>query len=245
LLDRRNRRVYLTEKGTYFADQVNRQLQDLEKTCEHLFALENSKRISLSCEPSLAMRWLIPRLHDFYRKFPDIDIQLSTAGGAVDLAKQKIDLAIRRTDFQWPRDYHVTLLFSERIGPVCHPDYWEKRHSGKVSLLHTRTRPSAWSDWQALAKRKVDVSSESFFDHFYFSLQAAVAGLGVAIGPESHVADDLAKGHLIAPFGFLDTDVNYVALSLKNIKNDPVTALFVKWLKEQIPEEQDSILQDR
>ncbi|MBB1488962.1 LysR family transcriptional regulator [Oceanospirillum sediminis] len=231
LFYRRSRRVYLTEKGQLLANQASIMLKDLEAVSEQIRQQPSGQHLAVSCEPSLAMRWLMPRLTQFS---DTTEVHLSTAGGPVDLAAQQLDLAIRRSDFNWPDDYWVTPLTRERIGPVCHPDYLSTMQQQKATLLHTRTRPSAWKDWQDKSEAFIVSQKESYFDHFYFSLQAAVAGLGMTIGAEPLVADDIRMGHLVAPFGFVETDVEYVALSLKDIQRDDTLLSFVHWLKEAL-----------
>jgi len=233
LFQRRNRRIYLTDKGQFFAAKVTTLLAELELTCEQMSIQSNGSSLAVSCEPSLAMRWLMPRLKHFNDQFAAIDVHLSTAGGPVDLAAQNLHLAIRRSDFQSPADYWVTPLGRERIGLVCHPNYWARNCDKSMTLLHTRTRPAAWSDWLRLSDQAIDTSKEQYFDHFYFSLQAAVAGLGLAIGPEHLVADDIDNGHLLAPFGFVETRTEYVALSLQNPQRVGYLHDFVSWLQRE------------
>jgi DNA-binding transcriptional LysR family regulator len=234
LFYRRNRRVYLTEQGRIFAEKATATLSDLEIASEKMRARQTDNCLSVSCEPSLAMRWLMPRLGAFYQAHPGVEVHLSTAGGPVDLAAQNLDLAIRRSDFQWPTDYWVTPLTREKIGPVCHPNYLPKLEKSTAVLLHTRTRPKAWANWEDMTENTIQTSSERFFDHFYFSLQAAVAGLGVAMGPEPLVTDDINMGHLIAPFGFSDTAIDYVVLSLKNPEQNNLLESFIFWLNKEL-----------
>lgn len=235
LFQRRNRRIYLTEKGRFFAEKATELLEGLEVASEQMHTVETDSCLAVSCEPTLAMRWLMPRLSGFHKEASNTDIHLSTAGGPIDLAAQNLDIAIRRSDFQWPESYWVTSLGRERIGPVCHPDYWQSIQKEKSPvLLHTRTRPEAWMDWSSISEQYIDSSNERFFDHFYFSLQAAVAGLGMAIGPEPLVADDIRNGHLIAPYGFSETSVEYVVLSLRNPESSELVKTFSTWLKQEL-----------
>ncbi len=231
LFERRNRRLYITEKGNIFAIRMNDILAQMERACEELASKATDQKLSVSCEPSLAMRWLMPRLENFRRQHAGLDIHLSTAGGPVDLAEQGIDIAIRRSDFKWPDDYWVTPLGKEEIGPVCRPDYVQNHPEKQWTLLHTRTRPQAWKDWEILSTQSISPQTEEFFDHFYFSLQAAVAGMGVAIGPRVLVADDIKNGLLVAPFGFVNTPVDYVVLSSKKPQTCEKTNRFITWLQ--------------
>ncbi len=234
LFHRRNRRLFLTRKGRFFADRVEKILSELETTCEQLLSVESRRRLSVSCEPSLTMRWLMPRLDKFHNMHPEIEVHLSTEGGPIDLSAKGVHLAIRRSDFTWPDSYHCIPLVKEKIGPVCSPGYWGKLQEKGHRLLHTRTRPSAWTDWKELGGYVPEAVSEQYFDHFYFSLQGAVAGLGMAIGSEPMFTDDVRQGLLVAPYGLIETSVEYVALTLQNTTDDHPLHCFIPWLKEEL-----------
>ena len=238
LFERRNRRIYLNALGETFFQRTTLALNDIQSACEDLKQQKSQDKISISCEPSLAMRWLMPRLHEPQTLLEGVDIQLSTAGGPIDLLGNNMDMAIRRSDFNWPSDYWVTELGNEWIGPVCNPSYLKNVQHGMAHCLHSRTRPSAWQDWAGCAEEELDFIGEKFFDHFYFSLQAATAGLGVAMGPAQLVYDDLQQGNLLAPKGFVETDFRYVVLTKS--KPMPETALhtFIMWLQKAFIEAQ-------
>ncbi len=166
------------------------------------------------------MRWLIPRWSNFQARHPEIDVHLVAGGGPFSF-NSGIDLAIRRDDFPWPSGYHAEPLFAEKVGPVCRPDKvaaWfatkklGARLKAGVPHLHTRTRPGAWPEWAAATGQSIPDASGQTFEHFYFSLQAAVAGLGVAIGPWHLVRDDLDSGVLAAPLGFIEDGSRYCLL---------------------------------
>lgn len=236
LFERRNRGLFLTSRGKKLAAEVEIILANLEMVCEKIRMSESeSKRIlSVSCEPSLAMRWLMPELDEFRTAFPHIDIHLSVGGGPINLSSEGVNLAIRRSDFRWPSDYHCTVLGKELVGPVCSPAYWEKHRDKAKQILHTRTRPEAWNDWNRLSDSTIEACSEKYFDHFYFSLQAAATGFGVAIGPEPLVRGDLEHEILIAPYGFIVTPINYVLLSLGVQKENSDIIAFTNWLTRKL-----------
>lgn len=234
LFERRNRGLFLTEKGRELAHVVEDILQQLEKRSEEIRQIESQCRLSVSCEPSLAMRWLMPKLDEFRTISPQIDIHLSTGGGPIDLTPQGVHLAIRRSDFTWPLHYHSTVLGKEKIGPVCSPAYWAKHKDSPKDILHTRTRPEAWSDWRKLSENTPEIGSEKYFDHFYFSLQAATTGFGMAIGPEPMVLEDIRQGVLLAPYGLKTTLVDYVILSLEPPEKNNQTQIFIEWIKSEL-----------
>ncbi|NBN63608.1 LysR substrate-binding domain-containing protein [Pannonibacter tanglangensis] len=235
LFERRNRAVFLTEEGRLLADAVARGLDQIEAAIRQIRDAHKAGVVTVSCEPTLLMRWLIPRMARFQEANPEADVRLIAAGGPVNLGKG-IDLAIRRTDFDLPRSYAVHSLFAERIGPVCRPDRIDRFFEDgalrpDAPRLHTRTRASAWSAWTALSGASDQTAQAGqVYEHFYFSLQAAVAGTGVAIGPWHLVRDDLQSGLLAAPLGFVPDGSSYVLLEPEAERASPTAVAFRNWL---------------
>lgn len=235
LFVRRNRRVYLSTAGQRLLKTATEVLDALSNTVEDIHRHDKaSPFLTVSCEPSLAMRWLMPRLGDFHEQFPDLNIDLRMAGGPIDLLSEGCDIAIRRTDFGIHDDYQVTNLCSESAGPVCTQDYWDKHISQDLSQanwLHSRTRPNAWNDWTAISdSEKVSPKNEQHFDHFFYALQAAQDKLGIAIGSLPLVSDDLTAQRLIAPLGMQPTGYHYAIITLDDPNQDPRIAVFCDWL---------------
>ncbi|MEG1834043.1 MAG: LysR family transcriptional regulator [Burkholderiaceae bacterium] len=240
LFERRSRRVFLTDDGRTLALAVSDGLQLMRKAVGELRATaRRERRWVLSCEPTLLMRWLIPRWPDFQAQHPGIDVHLVAGGGPFSFAGG-IDLAIRRDDFPWPESFHAEPLFAEKIGPVCRPDKVATCLSTKkgaavlrpgATRLHSRTRPGAWQEWATAAGQPAPEAPGQSFDHFYFSLQAAVAGLGVAIGPWHLVRDDLDSGVLAAPLGFIEDGSRYFLLSPQPLPPTGPQADLLAWLR--------------
>ncbi|QQE08261.1 LysR family transcriptional regulator [Cupriavidus sp. ISTL7] len=240
LFERRSRRVFLTEAGRRLAQAVRDGLGVIRQATRELRAsARQARQWVLSCEPTLLMRWLIPRWPDFKARHPELDVHLVAGGGAVAF-DSGIDLALRRDDFAWPDSVHAVPLFVERVGPVCRPDqagaWFAARKAGtalrpSAPRLHTRTRPNAWQTWADITGQTLSRAPEQRFEHFYFSLQAAVAGLGVAIGPWHLVQDDIASGMLAAPMGFVEDGSRYCLLSPVPIRAGTPAAAVLDWLK--------------
>lgn len=240
LFERRSRRVFLTDAGRTLAQAVGQGLDLMRQAITELRArARQERRWVLSCEPTLLMRWLIPRWPGFQARHPELDLHLVAGGGPFSFASG-IDLAIRRDDFPWPPGCHAESLFPEQIGPVCRPDkvgtWFTSSKSGMVLKadaphLHTRTRPDAWQTWATAAARPVATAAGQTFDHFYFSLQAAVAGLGEAIGPWHLVRDDLDSGVLVAPLGFVSDGSRYCLLSPQPVRPGSLQADLLAWLR--------------
>jgi DNA-binding transcriptional LysR family regulator len=186
------------------------------------------------------MKWLIPRLPRFQTAHPEIPLRVVESNGPFDFRADGVDLAIRmRTpgDSRSP-DSVVTPFMDHFHGPVMSP---ELAAAGEASLsricalprLHTRTFPESWTDWA----RKVtpilpEPVSEQEFDHYFYMLEAAAAGLGVAIGPWAFVQRDLASGRLVAPLGFVAGQATIVALTpLEGVTEGAI--VFRDWLVEE------------
>ncbi|MPY74292.1 MAG: LysR family transcriptional regulator [Alphaproteobacteria bacterium] len=192
----------------------------------------------VSCLGTFTMRWLIPRLFAFRAAHPDIEVQLSASDAPVNFLRDRFDLAIRTARPPWPADMIANPFIVEEVGPVLSAALQERlrlrtvEDLARATLLHTDTRISAWPDWFAsVGQAEVQPAAAQTFEHFYFMLQAAASGLGVAIGPKPVIEDDLSAGRLVAPFGFVRSGLSYV--SLRPHADDSRAALFEAWLLEQ------------
>lgn len=239
LFERRHRRVYLTPAGHTLFQASQQAFGILDHTAQTLRQQAQDAPLVLSCEPTLLMRWLIPRLPAFQQAHPEINLQLVAGGGPFSF-HDGITAAIRRNDFDWGDKLHSLALFSERVGPVCKPETlrrWitlgdgQPQLSHDAVLLHSATRPDAWRQWAQGKGVALTGQPEQRFDHFYFSLQAAVAGMGIAIGPWQQVRDDVAAGLLSAPFGFTPDGSGYCLLSPQEIRPGSALARLADWLK--------------
>lgn len=158
--------------------------------------------IVLSCERSLAMRWLIPRLSEFQDAYPAIEVHLSTGGGALDFARERVTVAIRRLDFALDPGWAVTTMMPERVGPVMPPSLRRSFDSGDYVALGSRTRPQAWQAWLDTQPNAPRPRSIRLLDHHFLMMEATLGGLGVALSPQAIAASDVAAGRLEAPAGF-------------------------------------------
>ena len=111
-----------------------------------------------------------------------------------------------------------------------------QKNLNEANWLHSRTRPKAWDDWKTEAFTRTQIpdkthpQNEQYFDHFFYTLQAAQNQLGIAIGSTPLVSDDLTLNRLIAPFGMEPTGCDYVLLSLDGATQDPRVEAFNQWL---------------
>ncbi|MFY1055004.1 LysR family transcriptional regulator [Ectopseudomonas khazarica] len=237
LFERRRQRVFLTDEGRQLARAVEEGLAVMAQAVAELRArARRGRQLVISCEPTLLMRWLIPRWSEFQARHPQLPMHLVAGGGGFSF-EQGIDLAIRRDDFPCPAHYHREPLFEEQVAAVCRTDRVEQWFTAEgqlrpsAPLLHTRTRPTAWSAWAQAAGQSVKAQGGQVFEHFYFSLQAAVAGLGVAIGPWHLVQDDIRSGVLAAPSGFFGDGSRYCLYLPAAPAEDSLASELLAWLR--------------
>ncbi|MGL4974611.1 MAG: LysR substrate-binding domain-containing protein, partial [Bosea sp. (in: a-proteobacteria)] len=112
----------------------------------------------------------------------------------------------------------------------------------QVPRLVTRTRPDAWESWEKLAGLPSSGIQGRAFPHYYFTLESAISGLGASVTPEHLVRDDLHAGRLVAPLGFVESGLRYVALL--DARARPPVRHFADWLSKaaaSYSEEQDGL----
>ncbi len=201
LFERRNRAVFLTAAGRTLHLTTTVIFEQLEATVHRLRQQANEDILVVSCEPTIAMKWLIPRLPAFQLAHPDIQLHLSAAGGPIDFAKAGVDVALRRDDFRWATTLHATRICDEWMGPVTAPrNQSPSSNLDCARLLHTASRPTAWNTWLRLSNVSARDSTQGNYEHFYLCIRAAVAGLGTAMASYFMVQEELVGGQLVAPF---------------------------------------------
>ncbi|QJQ97114.1 LysR family transcriptional regulator [Halomonas sp. PA5] len=242
LFDKAGRGVKLTTAGIRLRDVATETFERLRGACADLRREAEERPFVLGCPGSLLARWFIPRLDRLNRELPELRLQLSTSEGELEPRRLGVDATLLFAEPPWPVDMEVHELASECIGPVVSPrcpvfsavcDAKPEVLLG-LPLLHTLSRPQAWPQWlwaQGLDTHELRIAQG--FEHLYYLLEAATAGLGIAIAPQQLVADDLAAGRLIAPWGFVETEAR-LALWVPRRHSDPRAARLADWLRSQL-----------
>ena len=235
LFERRNRAVFLTPQGTLLQTTTGRIFAQLEKTLIHLRQPLANAPLAVSCEPTLLMQWLIPRLNDFHERHPEMRLHLFSGGGEVAFQRDRIDVALRRNDFFWDHSIHSQQVCDEWVAPVCVPSLLTHGTLTLSSqrLLHTLSRPKVWDQWSAATKIDISGNEVQSYQHFYLTLQAAGAAQGVAICSALMAHEEISSRRLVAPFGFVRDGSAYVLLSATPFEDDPRREAFSRWVQEQ------------
>ena len=238
LFERHNRRVVLTEAGAAYLAEVGAALDRIALATARQVERNERRLLRVNALATFAMRWLIPRLSSFQMAHPATEVRLTTSNVRVPDVSDPFDVAIRGGPDQVPG--HVAQPFlTERRLPVCSPALLARlplhrpEDLRQHTLLHAATLPEVWPQWLlAAGVPDLEPRSSVTLEHFYLTLQAALDGLGVAIGPERLVADDLADGRLATPFaGPLLPARSYCTYVPEPRTRDPAVLAFCRWLR--------------
>ncbi|HET7932197.1 MAG TPA: LysR family transcriptional regulator [Rhodanobacteraceae bacterium] len=242
VFSREGRGLTLTPAGRRLRDATSAAFDQLRACCDQLRRDLDAAPLVLGCPGSVLARWMIPRLERMRRELPALTLNLSVAEAFPKPALPGLDAALMIAEPASLSAWRVHTLASELIAPVFSPHHpraaaLRKANSATLAseaLLHTASRPQAWPAWaraQRVALGKLRFGQS--FEHLYYMLEAAVAGLGVAIAPQRLVADDLAAGRLIAPWKFRATEASWVLCTPKS-SSDPRIASLVDWLRQAL-----------
>lgn len=202
----------LTDAGDRLARSLGRTFDEIEATFLDVRA-SGDRDLHVSCVGTLAMKWLIPRLAGFNARHLDIKIRVTEAYGPVDFAREPFDAAIRLGENPAIDGTTATPFLDNFHGPVLSPALAAGVDLADLSTLprlHTRPHPQAWAEWAEHAGLVLSHASEHReFEHLFYMLEAAAAGLGVGVTPWIYAAADIAAGRLTAPFGFVRTPARF------------------------------------
>lgn len=236
------RGIKLTDAGVRLRDASGEAFDRLRGVCAELSRDNREAPFVLGCSGSLLARWFIPRLGRLKADLPELRLHLSAGEGDLDPRRPGLDALLVFAEPPWPADMQVHVLAEERIGPVLSPHFtgFERLRGAAPdallgeALLHTMSRPQAWPAWAG--QHGLDAGALQFgqaFEHLYYLLEAAVAGLGVAIAPQQLVADDLRAGRLAAPWGFSPTRAA-LALWVPRRAADGRAEQLAQWLRQEL-----------
>ncbi|PRH89548.1 LysR family transcriptional regulator [Labrys okinawensis] len=228
-------RLRLTDAGSALLAGLVKAFDQIDISVRSVADTEQGS-LDISCPGTFTMRWLIPRLYRFQAAFPEIEVRLTASSRPVDFSRDGFDVAIRVGIAPWPEGADVIDLFPEQTGPVLAPSLAAASSAGLAGVpqLHTRTRLRAWGDWHARSGQSIAAGPRVDYEHFYFMLEAARAGLGVCVAPWPYVSEDIHSGRLLAPMGFLDSGHTYVAL--RRASRNRKSSLFCDWLRAEATE---------
>ncbi len=244
LFIRQNRALALTPAAKEYLPGIRAAFNDLRLATDRLLRRDDDHVLTVSTLASLAAKWLLPRITGFQEAHPGIDVRITTSTALVDFRSGDVDAAIRYGRGQWP-GLRVDWLMADKLFPVCSPALLAgKKPLRKPEdladhvLLHSSAgNDDDWRLWLTAAGLPTNLSKQPgvTFDLVFMTVQAAIDGVGVAMGRTSYVQDDIAKGRLVVPFDItLPVDAGFYLVSPEAKADSPKLSAFRNWLMEAV-----------
>ncbi|MBF5007114.1 LysR substrate-binding domain-containing protein [Diaphorobacter caeni] len=203
LFVRLHRQVEVTPEGRRLHQGLSRVFDALEASCNEVGLAPEGQVLTVHCAPSLASKWLGPRLPKFMRDHPSITIRLSTGAEPLDLTTaRELDVLISYGRAVQRPGVDITPMGKELIVPMCAPAL--RKHGlpladqiTQMTLIESQLNPVTWHDW--FARNQLDMRSQTrlSFDRAAMSVSAAVDGVGIALESTRLAERELSRGELI------------------------------------------------
>lgn len=242
LFERVGNKVLLTSSGADYACKVGEILQRLERDSMNFMSADPSDTVlDIAVLPSFSIYWLIPRLADFYKKYPNVTLNISQQMTPVSFETSGFDAAIHYDNPTW-LDVHKVNFLQEVLIPVCHPSLVKNTTGDIAKKLDDLPRflrqqnPDAWRDY--CIENEISITNPNlgiYYDLHSMQIEAALNALGVALVPYVYVKKYLETGALVAPWPKGKSIAKKFCLFYSdraNHKNN-VIRLFSDWLLNQ------------
>lgn len=240
LFERGCRSIQLTQVGRSFSHEIAGLFDELERATQRILANESDHTIRLRLYPTTANYWLLPRLADFKRRYPQYRVRLDTSVEVLDFRGTHLDVAIQVGRGDWA-DSRNRRLMDVTLDAICSPVYLETAGSiaspqdmNPDDFLHSRYRRREWENWLTAVGANLDHRRGVEFDSSLLTYSAAQSGMGVAMGHLELLGADLEAGRLIRPFSRpVQTDSAYYVIWPTVTSVSTKTRHFIDWLLEQ------------
>jgi DNA-binding transcriptional LysR family regulator len=236
LFQKSGREIALTPVGERLAQRVSDAFDRLSDALDAAAEMRPNNQLRLKVTPSLAIRWLVPRLSSFYAAHPEIDLEIATTSKADDIRLDGADCAVRHGMGEWT-DVELDHLFDDEFVPVCSPRLAHQIKTARdlleANLLHSMMRPEAWDLWfDSVGLGGMPRLRGTTLANAALSYQAAADGLGVAIAQRAYIEDDLKNGRLILAVDHAArTDRGYYLVCDPATANDEAVRFFRAWIR--------------
>jgi len=233
LVERRANRITLTEAGAAYAVSVAQGFAVLQGATEALMR-PPAGPLRVRAYTTWALRWLIPRLPDYYHLQSDHVVEITTSLDPVDFARDPVDVAVRMAPGGVPMP-GATRLWRHSVAPHASPVLAAAARISLdgIRLLASQARPRDWAAW-ATARDIILPSQPVFFESTSLAIQAAIEGMGVVIAAPLLVAAAVRQGELVAlEAPPLETE-DYYWLLMPPGRVRPEAVMFSGWLLHEM-----------
>ena len=226
----------LTDQARAFQPGLTDAFDAIERLTEQVAAMRGGPVLTVGVAPAFALHWLIPRLAEFNRTHPEVEVRMATGGARVPLRDDWTCSVRRGEGNSWP-GYQTEELFPVPLVPVCTPAIAKQlrrpvdlRNATLVVVAHLRTQWTWWFEAAGLVA-PIQPASEVVFESSAMAIKAVLDGVGVAVAQLPYVSDELASGRLVSPFPIVQRRFESWYLAYRPIRqSDPALILFRDWL---------------
>lgn len=243
LFRRLNRAVEMTDAGRALAPDAKAAFETLTNGWRAAQRTQDHHSLTVTAGPAFTAKWLAPRLFEFAQEHPEIELRFSASLRLMDFVRDDIDVAIR-FGFQADPDLYAVPLAEEWVTPVMVPELAAKYPTpadlAQAVLIVDESinfldPPTDWAAWAAAMNLPPLIPNGPRFSQGDHALDAALAGIGVALGRRALVIKDLAEGRLVAPYGTaLNTGARFRFLCQKGAETRPQIDAFKQWILREI-----------
>ncbi|WP_395688072.1 transcriptional regulator GcvA [Aestuariivirga sp.] len=242
LFRRDARRAELTQAGHTYFPPVRDAFDMVEAQTRALKPSAADNELTVQVYVTVALKWLIPRLHDFERRFPDMKVRLSTSYFDWDFDERNVDVGFILARNRSPDHYYRT-LFASRLTPICSPDLLKGPNGlrtpedlRKHKLLYVYTAEEDWHLWlEAAGVEGIQLSDRLAFDSYILAQEAAIEGRGVAMTIGPFATEEIKTGRLVMPFPLkVQHRHNWLLACNADNRMKPKIRRFEDWLAKQI-----------
>lgn len=245
LFVRQNRRVELTAEGRRLLESLSRVFDAIETACAEVALAPQTQVLALHCSPSLASKWLSPRLAGFMKAHPDIIIRLTSGAEHIDLTRaRELDLVISYGSVRERAGIVSMALGTERIAPMCSPKLIDpaiplRDLPCRLTLIDSQLSPVTWTDWFSVNGLALPHKARPSYDRASLAISAAADGLGAILESTRLAEREIQNGELVAldQDGFLPCyrEIHFVSYRA-NEGQIPKIERFRNWLMQKSAE---------
>ncbi|MCU0117417.1 LysR substrate-binding domain-containing protein [Pseudomonas sp. B2M1-30] len=235
LFFRSGRSVALTDAGHDLLSTTQAMLQQLAVGIRRLGQYQKPNQLVLNTTPAFARHWLLPRLGEFRREHPEVDLWIFSTDEVPDMATQTIDLAVR-DDISSQAECSFRVLHADRLYPACHPSLLAVAPARRTTLHGEREMD--WSHWAV--ESGIDVGQQGQGLNFSdpgLLLDAACSGLGIALVSQLLSRKARADGLLQPLAENTIRGPNWALLTHRDSESDPMARAFTEWLLKHLADQ--------
>ena len=229
----------LTGQGRAFQPGLTDAFNTIARLTDHVAAMRSGSVLTVGVAPAFALHWLIPRLADFNRIHPEVEVRMAT-GGLMNPLRDDWTCTVRRGLGDWP-GYTAEKLFPATLVPVCTPTVAaglqhprDLRDATLIVVSHLRSQWTLWFEAAGLCA-PVQSAAEASFESSTMAMQAVLDGVGIAVAQLPYVSDALAAGRLVTPFRIPARGQEAWYLGYRTIRqDDPALLAFRRWLHGEV-----------